>query len=253
MCRITADFYLAKAQEFSRTRRGSWPGWGRVLAAAGISEPAAQVPLAVLDVGCGNLRFERYLRDKLPTSQLECFAIDNCEALLPSEEVLANDYPYVRFQKVDVLGRLVHGASLNQAFEAPPADLVSCFGLMHHVPGERERRALLSQLVACARPGGHVAVSFWRFMDNEELAERARIDHARALSALALDSGELDEGDFLLGWDGQPGFFRYCHHFTHAEVRRLADALPPYVREVACFDADGRTGGLNTYLVLAVD
>ena len=67
MCRVTEDFYLAMAQEFSRTRGSGWPGWSRVLDAAGISEPATQTPLTVLDVGCGNLRFEPWLREALPT------------------------------------------------------------------------------------------------------------------------------------------------------------------------------------------
>ena len=253
MCRVTEDFYLAMAGEFSRTRGSAWPGWAHVLDAAGIVEPASQAPLTVLDVGCGNLRFERFLRKHLPTSQLECFCIDNCEALLPDEETLANDFPFVRFQRIDVLGRLVHGADFTQLLEAPRVHLATCFGLMHHVPGQLARQALLNQLVACARPGGHVVVSYWRFMDSPELAERAIADHARALASLGLEAADFDEGDYLLGWQNLPDVFRFCHHFTHDEVAGMLSGLPSYVREVARFDDDGRTGALNTYIVLAVD
>ena len=253
LLRVTSDFYRAVAGEFSRTRGGAWAGWGRVLDEAGIADPASQAPLSVLDVGCGNLRFERWLRAQLPTSQLECFAVDDCEQLLPGEEELANDFPYVRFQKLDVLGRLVHGSDLVQALEAPPCHLVACFGLAHHVPGAAVRQALLEQLVACAQPGGHVAVTFWQFMDSSDLAQAAEQTTERALADLRLARTALDEGDYLLGWQNQPGVYRYCHHTTVAEIDALIAALPGYVREVARFACDGRTGALNTYVVLAVD
>ena len=59
----------------------------------------------------------------------------------------------------------------------------------------------------------------------------------------------LEAGDFVLGWQDRPGAYRYCHHFSAAEIDRLVDAVPE-ARLVARFGADGRTGTLNEYLVL---
>lgn len=266
LCKVTDDFYVANADSFSRTRQAPWVGWERVLQAARIIASDvqrleeglfgnAQWPLSVLDVGCGNLRFARYLRDQLPAqSQLEYFAIDNCEALVPGEEELANTMPYVRFEKVDVLQRLLHGANLTGAIEAPACQLVVCFGLMHHVPGAQARADLLDALVRFAKPGGFVAVSFWQFLNSAELAASAMDQHARALAALQLDPARLDVGDYLLGWQDVPldqqGGVRYCHSFTDAEIDEIVASLGNRAQVVDRFVADGRTGDLNTYLVL---
>ena len=253
MCKITEDFYAAQADGFSRTRQGAWAGWQRCLESAQTAALyAREAPLTVLDVGCGNLRFERYLHDLMPAAQIECFAVDNCELLLPGEEVLANDFPYVRFQKLDVLGRLVHGADLAQALEAPACALSVCFGLMHHVPGRQYRTQLLDTLIRTTRPGGHVVASFWHFMESDELAQRAHDSHVRALQTLGIDPAQLDEGDWLLGWQNAQNTWRYCHHFTPDEVDELLADLPVYVDVVDRFQADGRTGSLNTYIVLKV-
>lgn len=271
LCKLTDDFYTANAESFSRTRACAWPGWKRVLQSARIiasdAAPAQQQPLeeglfgniewplTVLDVACGNLRFAHYVREKLPAdAQLEYFAVDNCDDLVLSEEELANTMPYVRYEKVDVLQRLLHGANLADALEAPPCQLVVAFGFMHHVPGQDLRAALLDALVRSAKSGGYVAVSFWQFMDNAELAARAEQDHAAALAALQLDAARLDVGDCLLGWQdvsiGQVGSIRYCHHFTDAEIDELVAAVAPRAQVVDRFKADGRTSDLNTYLVL---
>ncbi|MBQ9068634.1 MAG: class I SAM-dependent methyltransferase, partial [Eggerthellaceae bacterium] len=242
LCSLTDDFYACNAESFSRTRRSAWPGWERVLASAGIvgkdgggqGLPAleeglfgnAEWPLSVLDVACGNLRFASYLRERLDAEeQLEYFAVDNCEGLVPPEEELANALPYVRFQKVDLLQRLLHGADLVDAIEAPACQLVVCFGLAHHVPGFELRAALLDALVRCAKPGGYVAVSFWQFMDSYDFASGALEQHARALGVLGLDPARLDAGDYLLGWQGVPaqekGGIRYCHSFSSQEIDEL--------------------------------
>lgn len=274
LCSLTDDFYAANAESFSRTRQQAWVGWQRCLEAAGLIGGArdgrqdgftptledglfenAEWPLSVIDVACGNLRFARYLRGQLaPERQLEYFAADSCEELLPDEESLANTMPFVRFQKVDVLQRLLHGADLPSAFDTSSAQMVVCFGFMHHVPGMALRADLLDGLVRCARPGGYVIVSFWQFLKSDELAQGARAQHMQALSVLGMEQSCLDDGDFLLGWQnvpvGEKGSIRYCHHFTDEEIDVLVGSVSGRAGLVDRFTADGRTGDLNTYVVL---
>ena len=265
LCKATDDFYTAQARSFSATRQYPWPGWERVLAEVGLVLASGAtleeglfrniaVPYTALDVGAGNLRFFRYLREQLPPEvQLDLYAVDNCEAMLPDEEALANEMPFVRFQKVDVLQRLLHGASLAEQIEAPLCSLVTCFGLMHHVPGMELRLDLLNVLVSLAAPGGYIAVSFWQFLNNPDLARKAIAFQPAALSALQVDPSGLDAGDCLLGWQdlpAAPGNVRYCHSFTTDEVDFMADAVSDRATVVSCFEADGRTQNLNRYVVL---
>lgn len=142
------------------------------------------------------------------------------------------------------------GASGGPGSSIPACDLSVSFGFMHHVPLQEHRAALLRMLVNQTRPGGSVAVSFWRFLNDASLAKKAHATHGAALEELALPP--LDEGDFLLGWNNAPGAYRYCHSFSDDEIDELARSVADRASVAARFAADGRTRNLNTYLVLEV-
>lgn len=95
-----------------------------------------------------------------------------------------------------------------------------------------------------------MAVSLWQFMNNSTLAAKAEVTHAQAIKALGLAPGKLDEGDYLLGWKNVEGAWRYCHHFSDEEVGRLVAAVSNRAHVIDSFEADGRTGAMNRYVVL---
>ncbi|MCL2332847.1 MAG: class I SAM-dependent methyltransferase, partial [Actinomycetia bacterium] len=260
-----------QSASFDATRQKPWPGWQRCLAANGVGsllsgdaqvggEGVARVrerapspsdlqgnrdpaPLSatVFDLGCGNLRFARFLTSEFPSVAFDFYAVDNCDALLPAE-------PAVHFQHLDILAALQQDPGLNPQLMAPPCDLSVAFGLLHHVPLPEHRAAVLSTLVDQTRPGGFVVVSLWQFLRDPIRAQKARVIHEHALAELGLPS--LDPGDFLLGWKDLPGVYRYCHSFSDAEVDALAASVAGRATVVDRFRADGRTGDLNTYLIL---
>jgi len=111
----------------------------------------------------------------------------------------------------------------------------------------------LRVLAGCVAPGGFLALSFWQFLNSSELADRAAASHARGLAVLAprgLAAGQLERGDYLLGWQETQDVFRYCHAFDAAEIDALAAEAGLSARIVDRFEADGRTGDLNGYLVI---
>ena len=110
----------------------------------------------------------------------------------------------------------------------------------------------LAELVRAATSGGFVMVSFWQFMDSPDLASAAKASHAQASAQLGLSPDAFDEGDYLLSWQNQAGAVRYCHHFTDEEIDDLVASLGNMAQVKARFKSDGRTGMLNTYLVLQV-
>ena len=109
---LTSDFYAREAASFSATRQAPWHGWEKAWelitapdAAQGpfpshaavrdsLSSRAARIPddyasnskdsLAVLDLGCGNLRFERFLAERT-NAPLRVTALDNCPDLASPE------------------------------------------------------------------------------------------------------------------------------------------------------------------------
>lgn len=251
LCALTGEFYRANAESFSQTRQSPWQGWVRLLEVMD-ARAAERELLRVLDVACGNLRFERYLADALPGRMLSGWAVDNCEPLVEAgERSEFGPLSRIAFQNLDVIERLSAGC-LREALEAPDAscDLAVSFGFMHHVPLECWRAELLRTLIAKVRPGGFVAVSFWRFLNSDKLARKAQETTIRARAELGIP--ELPPNDYLLGWQDTQELYRYCHHFDEPEIERLLAAVADSAELVSRFEADGKTGNLNEYVVLRV-
>lgn len=239
---INKRFYESQAGAFSATRNNSWRGWRQALDAADL--PGCAEHLDVLDVACGNLRFEAWASDAYPEIDLRFTAVDICPALLP--DALPGN---VRFVERDVIASLLDSDKL-ETFGDARYDVAVSFGFMHHIPGLAARTALLDGLVAAVRPGGHVVASFWRFADDEGLRARAETSTADALSRGCVGSVELDEGDYLLGFGEESADVRYCHSFSDVDIAAVLDGLTVPCALLARFRADGRTNALNEYVVL---
>lgn len=275
-------FYTRNAASFSATRSAPWEGWralSELLAQHGWSNPdddgtGTAEERHVLDLACGNLRFERFLAGEFPKLDLRFLAVDSCAEL--ACDTAAGDIDCT-YRQIDVLQALLdcnentHGSACPAVAIAPgstcpavfiapgnaPApeagptfDLCASFGFMHHVPGEHLRRRLLDRLLDRTSPGGLLAMSFWQFMSDDRLSRKA--DQAdRAMRAQGrIDMSRLDANDHFLGWQTDPSPLRYCHHFDEREIDELVASVGTRAREVARYSADGSSGTLNRYLVL---
>lgn len=207
----------------------------------------------VLDAACGNMRFAAFLREELRGRDIDYFAVDDCAGLVP--HLPDGEGFSACFQNLDIVGELAAGVGLAGAIDADACDLVGCFGFFHHVPSFELRAQLIDALLQKAAPGGIVCVSFWQFMGDEKFAKKAEAWNSKATSELVaagLDASQLEAGDYFLGWQNEPGLWRYCHHFEEWEIDALIDSLCSQnkVREIARFFADGKSGAMNRYVVL---
>lgn len=243
---ITSEFYAQQAQSFSATRQMPWQGWQRCLDA--MPQLSAGEKPSVLDIGCGNLRFARFLCDEAGIVPAKYFAVDNCKPLVESGETNAQT-PQVTFIELDVIKSLLNG-TLSSRLIIPPCDLVVAFGFLHHVPGAQKRIQLLHTLLDKTKPGGFVCVSFWQFMNSQKLAAKAQETTAQGLCALGIDASELEEHDYLIGWQDKANTWRYCHHFSQEELDELLGSLGSDVHVCAQFSADGKDNNLNRYVIL---
>ena len=325
--------------------------------------PSPSFPFCVLDMACGNLRFERFLEGEFPQTTFGFFACDNCEPLVaegsPSalscnvtfanedliEALLQREARTADFTLIEDLfgssrkashsvahswndhgeGTTGEGFAVDAAVRtgyalcikddagvgeeaactacgvskenavckgdvvraacaacAEGADSAACdadtdaafdadadaagepvfadgarfpvivsFGFLHHIPSYRLRVRFVRELLAAAQPGGLVFLSFWRFGEDARLLSKARQGRAAAVRQLPVVEAELEENDYLLGWQETSGAFRYCHHFSEQELRRLQCEVLEGSSAclLASFDADGKSGNLNRYLV----
>lgn len=233
---LTTDFYARCAKSFSATRHHAWEGWRRLVHLPIFSSLGSSFDL--LDIGCGNLRFETFLSRNVKSEML-VWAVDNCPALLPHGTS-------VRFQELNIVSELIDD-TLNADLEAPLCEFVCSFGLFHHIPDTDLRKRLLDTMVERAKPHGIIALSLWRFEEDERLLAKAKHATKRALEAYP--SLRLEAHDWLLDWQRQPGVFRYCHSFCDEEVDELVQHVSSEAALVDSFHADGRNNDLNRYLV----
>jgi len=239
----TRSFYTAHAEAFSATRDHPWSGWRRVVEALPASERRR-----VLDAGCGNARLAGYLASAAPSAALDYTGIDSCPALLATARSRIGsgadgDMGSDGGLQAQLLESDLSGDELADRLPDGPFDLVCAFGLLHHIPGFERRRELIRQLAGRLATDGRLALAFWRFGERDRFRRR-RLDWS---VAPAIDRAQLEPGDHLLAW-GDRDAARYCHACDDAEIDALLAELP--LRVLDDFEADGKSGDLNRYLVL---
>ena len=231
---INREFYSRYAADFDRTRHpGGWPGWRRVVEAA--PRPTGRL-LRVLDLGCGNGRFALFLErkpDLRSERPFDYFGIDSSAELIERARSACADPEHIRFEVDDIEKRPLDQASY---------DLVTLFGVVHHLPGFATRRRALERAAAALAPGGLLAVTCWQFADDARFESR-QLDWG---PDAGVDPAELEPGDHLLRWGPvNSGARRYCHHTNEQELDRLVGGLP--LTETARYRADGPGGRQNLY------
>lgn len=226
----TTHFYQKNAKSFSETRASAWSGWKRLLPYI----KTLDSPISVFDLGCGNMRFEKFLCEQnLDIKFATC--IDNCPALIPKK--LQSFISYAENNIYQLIGnkpKAKHNCSV-------------AFGVLHHIPTFDERVKLLEYLIDSTNDGGIIAVSCWNFLNSEKLKNKA-IETTRIAESV-LDVNLIDESDYFLNWQDDYTTFRYCHNFTEKECRQLIYKVSDYAELIDLYRADGKYDNLNLHMV----
>lgn len=229
--RINYDFYTRHAAGFAATRFGSQPGWQRIIA---YFPPACQV----LDLGCGNGRFTRFLDQRL--QQVRYLGLDASAELLDIARRQTSGLIRTRaeFRQADL-----SDAAWEGAVSAGGWDAVVCLAALHHIPGLTQRLAFVAAAARLLSANGVFILSTWRFSHNARMRRKIL---PWTVVDLAADS--VEAGDYLLDWRQDGVGYRYVHELDEAEIEMLA--VQAGLRVVEQFHADGREGDLSLYAVL---
>ncbi len=222
---INRDFYRATASEFDATRQAAWRGWERLLAEIDLPVESA------LDLGCGNGRFALFLAAR-QAQPLRYIGVDfNADLLAHARRQLSE------LANVDTM--MIERDIVLTGLPDHSAQLVTLFGLIHHVPGFARRRELIASAADCVAPGGYLALAAWRFYEQERFRRR-----------IVPWGGDIavEKHDYLLDWRRGQRALRYCHYVDDDEHAELIAASGLSV--IADFRADGAEGDLNRYTVL---
>ena len=225
---LNRQFYQTFALQFSVTRRRLQPGVQKIL--------ARLLPLErILDLGCGNGELARALQRQ--TFKGEYIGLDFSAGLLAEARRDQPEGSLFVFKQAD-LSDLGWSAGLPEGSFAA----ILALAVLHHIPGQELRRQVLRQAQRLLESGGLLVLSNWQFLNSPRLVARIQ-----PWERLGLEETQVEEGDFLLDWRQGGSGLRYIHHFSEAELERLAEETSFTIQE--SFWSDGENGRLSLYQV----
>lgn len=231
---INLRFYRERASEFSATRERPWAGWTELFDRFC---PALPPEPRVLDIGCGNGRFARFLLERLGGS-FSYVGVDQSPLALEAARrrlEARKDFVFLEHDFV-ASGSPTPSPLVQTAF-----DLIVLFGVVHHIPGRRRRREILERLAGNLVRGGFLAFTLWRFAEYDRFRRKLVPWSELGGGGTSLDPADLEPGDYLMGWGGEsregPPALRYCHAMSVREEQELESSLSLSLSLVSRFDA----------------
>ena len=222
---LNARFYDQLAEPFAASRATPQPGYEQL---AGYLPPLKVMD--VLDVGCGNGRFGRYLLDL--GRETRYTGVDFSARLMATGGDIPGDRRRRDLSLPDALAGL------------GDYDLIACLSTLQHIPGRANRRRLLREMGEHLRPDGRLILANWQFLDSPR--QRRKL---RPWPEAGFTDEQVEPGDWLLSWERGGAGLRYVALIDEAAMRDLAEYAG--LRPVDLFRSDGREGDLNLYAVMA--
>lgn len=226
---INRQFYTRFGEAFSATRHRLQPGVRRVLDTLEGDE-------SILDLGCGNGELARELAKR--DHRGPYLGVDFSPPLLREAEAQPERFS-AKFMQFD-LTTLTPSNNLLTATGS--WSRIIAFAVLHHIPSDQIRLDILRGVHGLLREDGKFILSNWQFLNSEKL--KARI---QAWESVGIRKSDVDEGDYLLDWRSGGEGLRYVHHFTEAELFKLAQESGFSIKET--FFSDGEGGNLSLYQV----
>jgi SAM-dependent methyltransferase len=231
---LNRQFYQTFASQFSATRQRIQPGIRIIL---------EKIPKRgnFLDLGCGNGEFARALLSNHQYGTYLGLDFSPEMVAIAKQRASRDDQDWkAEFIVTDLLA-----PNWAISFGSPTTfpsffDSIFAFAVFHHIPGEKARISLLSEVRKLLSSNGCLVFSVWQFLHNPKLSGRIL-----PWETIGLSSDRVDPNDYLLDWRSGGLGFRYVHHFSATELEQLANIAGFTVAD--SFYADGHSGDLALY------
>jgi SAM-dependent methyltransferase len=204
----------------------------------------------VLDLGSGNGRFSTFLSEKFNGQKFSYYGVDFSDFLngLAGErkEEIFEDFEIIKANLI--LDNWEEGLK-NKAENG--FDLITLFGVMHHIPTSELRLKLLQKATKLLSPNGILAFTTWNFKNIPRLQKRiidlGSLEGQELLRSLNLEKEDFRQEDYILSWVKRETAYRYSHFYDDTEIFEYLDRLG-----LKLFDryyADGRHSNRNEYFI----
>jgi len=203
----TKENYNLIADDFSRTRSFI----SQDLKALGEYTLAGE---RVLDLGCGNGRLFKVLKDK----KIDYIGVDFSKKLI---EIAKKKYPGTKFQVAN---------ALNLPFPNNFFDKIYNISVLQHIPSEEFRVQFLRETKRILRPEGLLILRVWDLWRRK----KGRKLILRYTLLKLIGKSKLDFRDIFLPWKDSRGKIliqRYLHCFTKRELENLVKKIGFKIKE----------------------
>lgn len=236
---VNQRFYDTHYQAFDGTRQFGWPGWQEV-----VSRVVNPTP-RVLDIGCGNGRFARFLDKHQHHNPTTLYTgIDRCEKLLSN--AASKTYTFsTKWINLDWSDALYNGSS---PLASPKYDLIVAFGVLHHIYHRNFRLKFLDWCTNHLAQGGYFVVSAWDFGRHSRFHKKFASPSV-VLTETGLELQRLEPNDFFLSFGQDATPLRYCHWLDDLESDELISRLLDKRKTLRLVDRIEQTDDLNRYWI----
>jgi SAM-dependent methyltransferase len=237
---LNKKFYTDIALEFDKSRSRPWKGWDRLFQKDGylVDKFSNKGKLKILDIGCGNGRFGKFLIDL--GYDIKYTGIDFADELLNVANRQLSEIEDLNLVKADILEFDWEGHIENDF------DLIVMFGLLHHIPGLINRKELIQTSERLLHNGGYLIFTVWQAILHRRFKNKRPSDQF-INESLGLDTSKFEKGDFILDWQRGKVAYRYSHYSDPKEVNDLISDTS--LEKVYEFDSDGKPDNLNKYYI----
>ena len=246
---LNQQFYQQVAYDFNQSRQYAWKGWEQLLPWLTSSFELQlltinqQSSLQLLDLGCGNARFAKFIDQYFSKLGIQYLGVDNQTQLLTYAQNLTSKLNIQsELVKLDLISSLIK-QQLTQAL-TNKYHLITMFGLLHHIPSYTLRQSLFDSACQLLDKNGILIVTSWQFIHDKRLPTKI-VDPKK----LKIQAKNLDPHDYILSWNKGVTAYRYCHYTDQAELEKLIDRARLKIKD--SFFADGKSGLLNQYVICA--
>ncbi|MCX6744976.1 MAG: class I SAM-dependent methyltransferase [Candidatus Parcubacteria bacterium] len=192
--------YNEIARNFSETRYNVWPEFEYF---KGYLHDGQDV----MDLGCGNGRLLELLKDY----KVNYLGVDFSENLIREAQ---SKWPDKHFKAADIL-------ELNNLKEK--FDLVFCVATLHHIPSDKLRLQVLTNIKNTLKPDGKLLMINWNLWQTKYLKYIIKYTLLKLTDPDKEENGvlidELDFQDVYIPW--QKKYQRYIHAFTERNIAGL--------------------------------
>lgn len=220
------------AKLFSDTRTFPWRGWYYLLQYFDNKKKS----ISILDVGCGNGRFFKFITNKLCNNITTYVGLDYSETLLS----LAKDF----IQDKGILLLIdLESDNWDSNLRFKDFDFVVVFGVMHHISKFEKRKSLVHKCVNLLSDDGYLIISWWKFLEFSKYSKKI----IKEVNFTFEESHEdFDKNNYLLSFGSSSS--RFCHFCTDEEIHILSQHKN--LKLIDKYRSDGQDNLENLYTIL---